>query len=114
MAEKNISIKQMRSPPKIKTIRSEEFREITQDRIFGGFREGYFIYIIQNEKFNTSDNEDEENLFVDEVQVKVSPQQVVKTYELLGRLIKQYEKIFGEIKTLEHIASENPDLIEDA
>ncbi len=113
MAEKKISIKQVRSPPKIKTIRSEEFREITQDRIIGGFREGYFIYIIQNEKFNTSDEKDEETIFIDEVQVKVSPQEAVKTYEWLGRLIKQYEKMFGEIKTLENIASENPALIED-
>lgn len=106
-------IKQMKSPPKVKTVRSEDFREITQDRIFGGIKEGYFLYVIQNEKFNTSD-EEEEPIYVDEVQVKVSPQQIVKTYELFGRLIQQYEKLFGVIITLENVASDNPDLVEES
>jgi len=106
-------IQQMKSPPKVKTVRSEDFREITQDRIFGGIKEGYFLYVIQNEKFNTSD-EEEEPIYVDEVQVKVSPQQIVKTYELFGRLIQQYEKLFGDIITLENVASDNPDLVEES
>lgn len=108
------TIKQLKSPLKVKTIRSEEFREITQDRIFGGIREGYSIYTIQNEIFNTSGEEDKEPVFVDEVQVKISPQQLVKTHELFGTLIVKYEKLFGEIKTLEKIASDNPDLLKES
>lgn len=104
-------IVQSQEPLKVKTIRSEEFREVTQDRIFGGIREGYLIYTIQNEKFNTSLEANEEQVFVDEVQVKVSPQQLVKTHELFGNLIKQYENIFGKIITLEKVASDNPDLL---
>ncbi len=109
---KSAIIKQTKNPTKVKIIRSEDFREITQDRFFCGIKEGYFIYVIQNEKFNTSDEEGE-NILVDEVQVKVPPQQMIKTYELLGRVIQEYEKVFGEIRTLEKIASENPELIEE-
>ena len=105
-------IKQMKTLTKVKTIRSEDFREITQDRFFCGMREGYFIYVIQNEMFDTSD--EEEPIFVDEVQVKVPPQQMIKTYELLGNVIQQYEKIFGEIRTLEKVASDSPDLVEES
>lgn len=108
------TIKQLKNPLKVKTIRSDEFKEVTQDRIFGGIREGYFIYTIQNEKFNTSGEVDKEPVFVDDVQVKMSPQQLVKTHELFGTLIVQYEKLFGEIKTLEKIASDSPDLLQES
>ena len=92
----NAILKQMKSPTKVNTIRSEDFREITQDRLFCGIREGYFIYIIQNETFDVN-GEEEEPFFVDEVQVKASPQQIVKTYKLLGNVIEQYENVFGKI-----------------
>ena len=110
---KGAIIKQTKTLTKVKTIRSEDFREITQDRFFCGIREGFFIYVIQNEKFNTND-EEEEPIFVDEIQVKVPPQQIVKTYELLGNVIQQYETIFGDIRTLEKVASDSPDLVEES
>lgn len=94
---------------KIKSVRSEKFREITQDRIMGGIREGYFFYIIQSEQFKNDENAEPE--LVDEVLVRISPQQALKTYEWLGRLIKQYEKVFGEIRTVEQIVTANPDLL---
>ncbi len=113
--EPDVRIKFSNTPQKVKTTRSENYREITQDRIYAGFREGYFIYMIQNEPLDTNKQEErEEEYYVDEVQVKVSPQQIVKTYKLFGKLIEQYEKLYGEIKTLEQIVSENPDLMEDS
>lgn len=110
MTESDKIIGVREKPPKIKSIRSEGFREITQDRIFGGIREGYLIYIIQSEMFRTGD-EDVETEFIDEVLVRVPPQQALKTYEWLGRMIKQYEKIFGEIRTAEQAVANNPDLV---
>ena len=46
-------IKKMKSSQKITTVRSEDFKETTQDRISFGLREGYFIYVVQNQKFDT-------------------------------------------------------------
>lgn len=105
-------INQMDPPQKVKTIRSDDFREITQDRVFCGVQEGFFIYVIQNEKFNTNGEENKEHVFVDEVQVKVSPQQMVKAHKLFGTLIEQYEEVFGEIMTLEKLLANNPDLLD--
>jgi len=100
---------------KVKTKKSNNYREITQDRVFASFRDGYFIYMIQNEEFDTNHPEvTGEGCFIDEVQVKLSPQQMVKMYNLFGQLIKNYEKIFGEIKTLEQIVNEKPDLLKDS
>lgn len=108
------SIKLINTPIKTKTRRSDNYREITQDRIFAGIREGYFIYVIQNEVFDTNKQENmEEKCFVDEVQIRVSPQQMVRMHKLFGQLIKNYEQINGEIKTLEQIATEKPDLLEN-
>jgi hypothetical protein len=105
-------IKYSNIPPKVKTKKSDNYREITQDRVFAGIRDGYFIYMIQNEVFNTNQEDDtiEGECFTDEVQVKVSPQQMVKMYNLFGRLIADYQRIYGEIKSLEQIATEKPDL----
>ncbi|MDD4213144.1 MAG: hypothetical protein PHY42_07130 [Bacilli bacterium] len=100
-------------PPKIITKRAENFREVTQDRVFIGIKEGYFIYIIQNEVFDTNQPEDVEEHLIDEVQVKLSPQQMVKMHKVMGQLIEKYEQIYGEIKTLEQIAIEKPDLVKD-
>lgn len=98
----------------MKTERSENYREVTQDRVFAGIREGYFIYMIQSEVFDTNPVEDkEEGHFTDEVQVRVSPQQMVRMHKLFGQLIKNYEKIYGEIRNLEQIAYEKPDLLKD-
>jgi hypothetical protein len=107
-------IKLRDTPSKVKTKRSDNYREITQDRIFASIREGYFIYTIQNEVFDTNQQEDtEEEHFIDEVQVKLSPQMMVKIHKLFGQLIESYENIYGKIKTLEQIASEKPDLFKD-
>jgi hypothetical protein len=102
-------------PPEVKTKKSDDYREITQDRLFAGIREGYFIYVIQNEVFNTNQTDDtiEGECFTDEVQVKVSPQQMVKMHALFGNLIANYQKIYGEIKSLEQIIAEKPDLFRD-
>jgi hypothetical protein len=102
------------APQKVKTTRSDDYREITQDRVIAGIRDGYFIYAIQNEVFDTSLQEGiVEGHFIDEVQVKIAPQQMVKMHKLFGQLIKSYEKIYGEIKTLEQIATEKPDFLEE-
>ena len=105
-------LKRMDPSQKITTVRSEDFKETTQDRIFFGLREGYFVYIVQNQKFNTEGKDD--FVYVDEVQVKMPPQQAVKTHELLGKLIKEYETVFGKIKTIEKLESENPDLVDES
>ncbi|MCK4798380.1 MAG: hypothetical protein KAT05_13450 [Spirochaetes bacterium] len=105
-------IKKMKSSQKITTVRSEDFKETTQDRISFGLREGYFIYVVQNQKFDTEGKDT--FVYVDEVQVKMSPQQAIKTHEVLGRLIKEYERVFGEIKTVEKIESENPNLVDES
>jgi len=107
-------INQLKPLTKVKTIRSEDFREITQDRLFCGIKEGFFVYVIQNEKFHTSSEEEKERIFVDEVQVKISPQQMVKAHELFGMLIEQYKTIFGEIKTLEQIMIDNPTIVDES
>lgn len=101
-------------PKNVKTERSDNFREVMQDRVFAGIREGYFIYTIQSEVFDTNQLKDkEEGHFIDEVQVRISPQQMVRMHKLFGQLIKSYEKICGEIRALEQIASEKPDLLKD-
>lgn len=102
------------APQKVKTTRSNDYREITQDRVIVGIRDGYFIYTIQNEVFDTSLQEGmAEQHFIDEIQVKIAPQQMVKMHNLFGQLIKNYEKIYGEIKTLEQIAIEKPDFLKE-
>jgi len=112
----NEKSKFMKEPEKIKSVRSEGFREITQDRLVGGIKEGYFVYVIQSERFDTtlgSNNiEGSGAELVDEVQVKLTPQQARRTYEWFGKLLKQYEKIFGEIKLIEKIADDKPDKVE--
>jgi len=109
-------IKLIKEPQSIKPVRSEEFREITQDRIVGGIKEGYFVYVIQSERFDSTiglDNVDSRGVeLVDEVQVKLTPQQALRTYEWFGRLLKQYEKIFGEIKLLEKVVENKHELLE--
>ena len=113
-------IKFHKVPPKVKTTQSDNFREVAQDRVFVGMREGYFIYMIQSELFDTNKQEDtnpediEEIRFIDEVQVRLSPQQMVKMHNVFGKLIKNYEEIHGKIKTIEQIAYENPDLMKDS
>lgn len=112
-------VKFQKIPPKVKTTLSDNFREVTQDRVFVAMREGYFIYMIQSELFDTNKQESnssediEEIRFIDEVQVRLSPQQMVKMYNVFGKLIKNYEDIYGKIKTIEQIANENPDLMKD-
>jgi hypothetical protein len=107
-------IKLSHAPLPVKTKRSENYREITQDRVFAGVRDGYFIYMIQNEVFNTNQQNDVEvGCFIDEVQVKLSPQQMVKMHNLFGQLIQKYEQLYGKIKTLEQVAIEKPDLLTD-
>lgn len=70
--------------------------------------------MIQSEVFDTNPVGDkEEGHFTDEVQVRVSPQQMVRMHKLFGQLIKNYEKIYGEIRNLEQIACEKPDLLKD-
>lgn len=110
--EMDEQIRMNRAPQKVTTKRSDNFREITQDRVFAGIREGYFFYIIQSEEFDTNEPDNvEEGHFIDEVQVKLSPQQIVKMHKLFGQIIKNYETIYGEIKTLEQIVIENPSLL---
>jgi hypothetical protein len=109
----NETIKFNTIPQKVKTKRSNNFREITQDRVLASFRDGYFIYMIQNEEFDTNQEVTEGGCFIDEVQVKLSPQMMVKMNKLFGQLIKNYERIFGEIKSLDQIVSEKPDLFKD-
>lgn len=108
-------IKLIKEPQKIKSVRSEEFRQITQDRIIGGMNEGYFVYVIQSERIDSTiglDNVDHRGVeIVDEIQVKLTPQQARRTYEWLGKLLKQYEKRFGEIKLIEKNAEDKPDLV---
>jgi len=109
-------IKLRDTPLPVKTKRSENYREITQDRVFAGVREGYFIYMIQNEVFNTNTyqpNDEEVGYFIDEVQVKVSPQQMVRMYNVFGQIIKKYEQIYGEIKNIDQIVAEKPELLTD-
>ncbi|AKB79094.1 hypothetical protein MSHOH_2611 [Methanosarcina horonobensis HB-1 = JCM 15518] len=102
------------APQKVKTEKSDNYREVTQDRVFAGIREGYFIYMIQSEVFDTNQLEDkDEGHFTDEVLVRVPPQQMVRMHKLFGQLIKNYENIYGEIRNLEQIASEKPDLFKD-
>jgi len=102
------------APQKVKTTRPDGYREITQDRVIAGIRDGYFIYTIQNEVFDTGLQEGiAEQHFIDEVQVRIAPQQLVKMHNLFGQLIKSYEKIYGEIKTLEQIAIEKPDFLKE-
>ncbi len=112
----NKKIKLIREPQNIKPIRSEGFREITQDRIVGGIKEGYFVYVIQSERFDStiglSDVDKKGIELVDEVQVKLTPQQALRTYEWFGRLLKQYEEIFGEIKLIEKVAADKSKLME--
>ena len=114
MVDERIKIKT--EAQKIKSVRSEEFRQITQDRILGGIKEGYFVYVIQSEIIDSTiglDNVDGRGAeMVDEVQVKLTPQQARRTYEWLGKLLKQYEKLFGEIILIEKIAEDKPDLVE--
>ena len=109
-------IKLIKEPQSIKPVRSEEFREITQDRIVGGIKEGYFVYVIQSERFDSTiglDNVDSRGVeLVDEVQVKLTPQQALRTYEWFGTLLKKYEEIFGEIILLEKVAKDKPELID--
>lgn len=110
-------IKLIKEPQNIKPVRSEEFREIIQDRIVGGIKEGYFVYVIQSERFDSTiglSNVDSKGVeLVDEVQVKLTPQQALRTYEWFRRLLKQYEEIFGEIKLIEKVAKDKPELIEE-
>ncbi|AKB35928.1 hypothetical protein MSSAC_1338 [Methanosarcina siciliae C2J] len=114
IVEQDEIIKLINTQIKAKAERSENYREITQDRIFAGIREGYFVYVIQNEVFDTNKQENfEEKNFVDEVQVKVSPQQMVKMHKLFGQLIKNYEEVYGEIKTIEQIVIEKPELMKN-
>ncbi len=100
----------------LKSEASGGFREITQDRLVGGIKEGYFVYVIQSERIDSTiglNNVDGRGAeLVDEVQVKLTPQQARRTYEWFGKLLKQYEKIFGEIKLIEKIADDKPDLVE--
>jgi len=110
----HVKIVKSENPKNVKTIRSEKFREITQDRMFGGFREGYFIYIVQNEIFDSTSEDNAKPVYLEEIQVKVPPQQMVKTYELFSRLIENYEQVFGKIKTIEQIAEDQPNLIEES
>ena len=111
-------IKLIKEPQNIRPVRSEEFREITQDRIVGGIKEGYFVYVIQSERFDSTiglSNVDNKGVeLVDEVQVKLTPQQAFRTYEWFGRLLKQYEEIFGEIKLIEKVAEDKPELMEES
>ena len=107
-------IKKTEKSQKIITVRSEDFKETTQDRIYFGFREGYFVYVVQNLKFDASAEDRNELIYVDEVQVKMPPQQAIKTHEVLGELIKEYENVFGKIKTIEKADSENPDLVDES
>lgn len=59
------------APQKVKTEKSDNYREVTQDRVFAGIREGYFIYMIQSEVFDTNQLEDkDEGHFTDEVLVR--------------------------------------------
>ncbi len=109
-------IKLIKEPQNVKPVRSDEFREIIQDRIVGGIKEGYFVYVIQSERFDSTmglSNVDNRGIeLVDEVQVKLTPQQAHRTYEWFGKLLKQYEEIFGEIKLIEKVAEEKPELME--
>lgn len=109
--EKN---KPMKESQKIKVVRSEGFRVITQDRIVGGIRQDFFTYVIQSERFgSTVDLSNIDNRvieLVDEVQVKLTPQQALITYQWLGKLLKQYEKIFGEIKLIDKVTNDKPEL----
>jgi len=109
-------IKLIKEPQNVKPVRSDEFREIIQDRIVGGIKEGYFVYVIQSERFDSTiglSNVDNRRIeLVDEVQVKLTPQQAHRTYEWFGKLLKQYEEIFGEIKLIEKVAEDKPELME--
>jgi len=112
----DMKVKLIKEPQNIKPVRSEEFREIIQDRIVGGIKEGYFVYVIQSERFDSTiglSNVDYRGVeLVDEVQVKLTPQQAHRTYEWFGKLIKKYEEIFGEIKLIDKIAEDKPELME--
>ncbi|MFZ3384544.1 MAG: hypothetical protein WA144_11525 [Candidatus Methanoperedens sp.] len=109
-------IKLIQEQQNIKPVRSDEFREIIQDRIIGGIKEGYFVYVIQSERFDSTiglSNVDNRGVeLVDEIQVKLTPQQAYRTYEWLGKLLKKYEEIFGEIKLIEKVAEDKPELME--
>ncbi|MHC1567968.1 MAG: DUF3467 domain-containing protein [Candidatus Syntropharchaeia archaeon] len=81
--------------------RSDKFRVIYQDALFGGHRSDHFEMTVQSIYVNAAETQESgRNTIdvVDEVCIKMSPQQAKSTMLWFMDHIKRYEEQFGEIK----------------
>jgi hypothetical protein len=81
--------------------RSQYYREITPDYIFGGVRPGYIGMTVVTTKLNATEaviNKKNVLEHTEEVTLKIPPQQAKSMIIWLLQNIKSYENGFGKIK----------------
>jgi hypothetical protein len=88
------------SQPKYNDDRSPEYRVVYVSDIFGGHQIDYFEVTVRTISINASESEKAEEVVLDRVEqvcLKMSPQQAKIVHDWLSLQIDQYERKFGRI-----------------
>lgn len=81
--------------------RDDDYKQVFVHRIFGGEREDHFEMIVESMSVNAAETTRTGKTvvdIVDEICLKMSPEQAKRTYVWLGEHIRSFEKNFREIK----------------
>ncbi len=93
----------MKNPqqPKINNMRAEDYKIVFVDSVFGGSQLDHFHATIQSITADANESLSGKPTLnrVDEVTLKMTPNQAKSIWTWLGNHIKEYEENFGEIKT---------------
>lgn len=84
--------------------RADDYKQVFVHRIFGGDREDHFEMVVESMHVNAGESTKTGKVVlevVDEVCLKLSPEQAKRTYIWLGEHIRSFEKKFREIKLVE-------------
>ena len=86
---------------------ADNYKQVFVHRIFGGEREDHFEMVVESMHVNAGESTKTKKVVVevvDEVCLKMSPEQAKRTYVWLGEHIRSFEKKFREIKLVEEKA----------
>ena len=81
--------------------RADDYKQVFIHRIFGGEREDHFEMVVESMHVNAGESTKTGKAVVevvDEVCLKMSPEQAKRTYVWLGEHIRSFERKFREIK----------------
>ncbi|MCX6680743.1 MAG: hypothetical protein NTX42_10335 [Methanothrix sp.] len=96
--------------------RSEFYRVITPDIFMGGMKEGFIEMIAVSSRTNAIEyflSSKQKTELIEEINIKLSPQQAKKLTQWLLRNLILYEKAFGKTTLIEELTPEQLINVED-